>query len=374
MSLPSVEGYIEADAVKGMRIVLDGDTPKAEYLIKWKDGSEDTWELASNLSDDLVRDYEEKWWAAARKAEFDVMAEMLKGGREALSAVVDENRRSALHFAAALGKPACVKLLAEAGADVNLQDKEGYTPLHMAAGYMHTAAMTALLELGADPQIKDNTGKDVVSLIENIRGNMPLSLGTVMQRMRLEEVCNSLTDMLYEEVPPGAIMEERRGSDGKREFLVAFTDGREDAWVHERDVSAAVLEDYEAGLEYAEAVAIVDMVQVGTERKFKIQWSDNYPVSWEPEEHVPSDLIALFEQQNPQLFQERVASANEASAVMPDNDYSVQWADTNVRAQVDQANTTHVNVVTIPQHAAGSSNGSSSNGTGKGEEVMAGAL
>lgn len=77
-----------------------------------------------------------------------------------------------------------------------LQDKEGYTPLHMAAGYMHTAAMAVLLEGGADPQIKDNSGKDVVSLIENIRNNMPLSLGTVMQRMRLETVCNTLTGAL----------------------------------------------------------------------------------------------------------------------------------------------------------------------------------
>ena len=32
---------------------------------------------------------------------------------------------SALHFAAGLGKVDCIKLLLEAGVDVNLQDKEG---------------------------------------------------------------------------------------------------------------------------------------------------------------------------------------------------------------------------------------------------------
>lgn len=32
---------------------------------------------------------------------------------------------SALHFAAAIGNVKCVKLLADAGADINLQDREG---------------------------------------------------------------------------------------------------------------------------------------------------------------------------------------------------------------------------------------------------------
>jgi hypothetical protein len=71
--------------------------------------------------------------------------------------------------------------------------RTGYTPLHMAAGYMHTSTMTALLAGGSDPQIKDNTGKDVVSLLDGLRNNMPLNLATVMQRLRLEEVANSLT-------------------------------------------------------------------------------------------------------------------------------------------------------------------------------------
>ncbi len=73
--------------------------------------------------------------------------------------IVDENSRSALHFAAGLGEGTdfipvavppmphttcslsplaqgnvdCVKLLVEAGADVNLQDKEGAMPQHVSA-------------------------------------------------------------------------------------------------------------------------------------------------------------------------------------------------------------------------------------------------
>jgi hypothetical protein len=44
--------------------------------------------------------------------------------------------------------------------------------------------------------------------------------------------------MLYEEALISGILEERRAADGSREFLVSFQDGREDAWVHERDVAA----------------------------------------------------------------------------------------------------------------------------------------
>lgn len=39
-----------------------------------------------------------------------------------------------------------------------------------------------------------------------------------------------------------------------------------------------VLEDYDAGLEYARALRVVDVVQVRTERRFKVEWSDGYPV------------------------------------------------------------------------------------------------
>lgn len=42
-------------------------------------------------------------------------------------------------------------LLIAAGANVDAQDKDGYTPMHMAAGYSHTASLALLLEAGANP-------------------------------------------------------------------------------------------------------------------------------------------------------------------------------------------------------------------------------
>jgi signal recognition particle protein len=112
---------------------------------------------------------------------------------------------SALHFAAALGKPDVCKMLTEAGADPDLQDKDGYTPLHMAAGYMHTGAMSALLEAKANPQIKDNTGKDLIKLVENLRLGYPLTPANIQRRIALEQVASVLTDCVYEEVEPSKV-------------------------------------------------------------------------------------------------------------------------------------------------------------------------
>lgn len=70
-----------------------------------------------------------------------------------------------------------------------------------------------------------------------------------------------------------------REEDGLREFLVQFPDGADDEWVEEKDMAPSVVEDYDNGLEYAVAREVVDVVQVGTERRFKVNWSDDYPVS-----------------------------------------------------------------------------------------------
>ena len=45
-------------------------------------------------------------------------------------------------------------------------------------------------------QIKDKNGKDVVSLIEDLRQKMPLNLATIMQRLKLEEVRWDLPSVL----------------------------------------------------------------------------------------------------------------------------------------------------------------------------------
>lgn len=64
----------------------------------------------------------------------------------------------------------------------------------MAAGYMQTGVLQVLLEAGADPELKDKKGRDTVSLIDNLRTTMPLSVQTMQRRIALEQVANVLTN------------------------------------------------------------------------------------------------------------------------------------------------------------------------------------
>ena len=78
-----------------------------------------------DVADNLLRDFEAKWWTAVKKGDEATINEMMDGGGEVLSRTLNPDRRSALHFAAALGKAALVQRLIKSGAEVDLGDKEG---------------------------------------------------------------------------------------------------------------------------------------------------------------------------------------------------------------------------------------------------------
>ena len=88
----------------------------------------------------MLREFEARWWASARKGELSELTDMLAGGREVLATTVDDNgrtcvahalhttssadltrilTRSALHFACGIGSEECVQLLLSNGADVS---------------------------------------------------------------------------------------------------------------------------------------------------------------------------------------------------------------------------------------------------------------
>lgn len=78
-------------------------------------------------------------------------------------------------------------------------------------------------------------------------------------------------DSLYEEVEPKSILDVRKNEDGTRDFLVQWADGAEDSWVAESYLAEDVIEDYEQGLEYAEAECIVEMKRKGDARQYLVR-------------------------------------------------------------------------------------------------------
>lgn len=76
-----------------------------------------------------------------------------------------------LHLAATNADPAVLKLLIEAGADVNARDDERATPLHMAAYAGRPAHARLLLEAGADVNATTVHGRTPSSVARKMRAD-----------------------------------------------------------------------------------------------------------------------------------------------------------------------------------------------------------
>ena len=56
-----------------------------------------------------------------------------------------------------------------------------------------------------------------------------------------------------------------------------------------------IIADYEAGLEYAEAVAITDARRNGDAKEYRVRWSDGSADTWESEDYLTRALVATYE-------------------------------------------------------------------------------
>ncbi|ESQ45986.1 hypothetical protein EUTSA_v10000208mg [Eutrema salsugineum] len=296
-SVEDDESYGEVNRIIGSRMA--GSGAAMEYLIEWKDGHSPSWVPSSYIAADVVSEYETPWWTAARKADEQALAQLLESTEGRDINAVDENGRTALLFVAGLGSDKCVRLLAEAGADLDHRDiRGGLTALHMAAGYVKPEVVAALVELGADAEVEDERGLTALELAKEIlkttpKGN-PMQFG---RRLGLEKVIRVLEGQVFEYAEVQEIV-EKRGKGNDVEYLVKWKDGGECEWVKGVHVAEDVVKDYEAGLEYAVAERVMGK-RMGDDGKteYLVKWTDMADATWEPQENVDSSLVLLYEQE-----------------------------------------------------------------------------
>ncbi|KAF5745786.1 signal recognition particle 43 kDa protein chloroplastic [Tripterygium wilfordii] len=291
------ESYGEVSKIIGSRAVQDGSG--MAYLIEWKDGHTPSWVPQSYIAKDVVAEYETPWWMAAKKADDQALANILSADDDRDVDAVDPEGRTALLFVSGLGSEKCVRVLAEAGADLNHRDNSGgLTALHMAAGYVKPGVVKLLLELGADPEIEEDRGLTPLDLAKEVLKVIPK--GNPMQfarRLGLESVIRSFEEELFEYAEVQEIV-DKRGKGDQLEYLVKWKDGGDHEWVKPWFIGEDLVRDFEAGLEYAVAEGVVGKRVVGDDgkREFLVKWTDLDEPTWEPEENVDPDLIKAFEE------------------------------------------------------------------------------
>lgn len=294
------EPYGEVKKIIGSKALED--STGMEYLIEWEDGHEPSWVPADFIAKDVVAEYETPWWTAARKSDENALKTILEADDYRDVNAVDSDGRTALLFVAGLGSEPCVRLLAEAGANLDHRDNSGgLSALHMAAGYVRPGVAKLLLELGADPEISDDRGRTALDLARELlkatpKGN-PMQFG---RRMGLEGVVRVLEGAVFEYAEVEEIL-EKRGKGENLEYLVKWKDGSANEWIKGRFVAEDLVRDYEAGLEYAVAEAVVGR-RVGDDGKYEflVKWVDLDEPTWEPEENVDSELVKVFDLSNNQ--------------------------------------------------------------------------
>nr|XP_043608089.1 signal recognition particle 43 kDa protein, chloroplastic [Erigeron canadensis] len=289
------ETYGEVKTIIGSRALEDN--AGMEYLIEWEDDHAPTWVPANLIAADVVAEYENPWWIAAKKADDRKLKEILDSDDGRDVDAVDSDGRTALLFVAGLGSESCVRTLVEAGADVNHRDNGGgLTALHMAAGYVRPGVAKVLVEFGADPEAGDDRGRTPLDLAREVLNSTPK--GNPVQfarRLGLESVIKILEGAIYEYVEVDKIM-ERRGKGNNVEYLVKWKDGGDNEWVKAAMIAEDLVKDFEDGLEYAEAECVLGR-RDGEEGKneYLVKWTDIEEATWEPEENVDPELIKAFE-------------------------------------------------------------------------------
>jgi len=75
------------------------------------------------------------------------------------------------------------------------------------------------------------------------------------------------------------------------EYLVRWGDGSADSWEPERNVADDVIADFESGLQFALATAVLAQRRAGRGNEFLLAWEDGAEPSWQEEAQVADELL-----------------------------------------------------------------------------------
>ncbi|KAK1434886.1 hypothetical protein QVD17_00640 [Tagetes erecta] len=289
------ETYGEVKSIIGSRALDSG--AGMEYLIQWEDDHAPTWVPGNLIAADVIAEYENPWWIAAKKADDRALKEIIESADGRDVDAVDGDGRTALLFVAGLGSESCVRMLVEAGADVDHKDNVGgLTALHMAAGYVRPGVVKLLVEYGADPETGDDRGRTPLDLAREVLNATPK--GNPVQfarRLGLESVIKALEGAIFEYAEVEEIL-EKRGKGKNVEYLIKWKDGEDNEWIKASLIAEDLVKDFEDGLEYAVAESVMGK-RDGEEGKpeYLVKWTDIEEATWEPVENVDPELIKEFE-------------------------------------------------------------------------------
>ena len=107
---------------------------------------------------------------------------------------------------------------------------------------------------------------------------------------------------MFEELQPLAVLAKRGGgeplAEGEApspvEYLVHWGDGTPDTWEPERNIADDVIADFEAGLEYASAAAILGQRRVNNRNEYLVSWEDGAEPSWQEEEQIDEVVVRAW--------------------------------------------------------------------------------
>ncbi len=103
---------------------------------------------------------------ASRIGEVNIVKMLIDAGAD-VNAQTQTDKITPLHDAARNGNLTVVIILCNAGGKVNLQDENGETPLHMAAQYGHKAIAEECVRREADCSLRNKKGQTAYDLAKN---------------------------------------------------------------------------------------------------------------------------------------------------------------------------------------------------------------